>query len=156
VKPPLSQVGNSVFANLRGTWTDAHRKSNMEWRLGSSKRLWGQEVRYHKGWGKTAEDAYSAIRTAVTDSFGIRDGNCNLYLSGHSRGAGAALLVAAFADGRDDAVKAPCRTAGVWTFGSVKPYNGALNKVYNSKLGSKTFNWWNQIDVVGAGGFSRG
>ncbi|KIY91571.1 hypothetical protein MNEG_16393 [Monoraphidium neglectum] len=94
------KVGNSVFANLRGTWTDAHRKSNMEWRLGSSKRLWGQEVRYHKGWGKTAEDAYSAIRTAVTDSFGIRDGNCNLYLSGHSRGAGAALLVAARTTGR--------------------------------------------------------
>lgn len=95
---PLNSVvvikaGNQVFANLRGTWTQAHRDSNMEWRLGARKRVWGSMVRYHTGWGKTAEDAYAAVKTIVRD-FHIPRAECTMWLSGHSRGGGAALLTA--------------------------------------------------------------
>jgi len=140
------KAGNNVFANLRGTWTQAHRDSNMEWRLMGRKQMWGGPVRYHTGWGKTAEDAYSTIKAIVKD-FNITQAECRLWLSGHSRGGGAALLAAAFADGRDGRM-APCKVGGVWTFGSVKPFDSAFVNAYNEHLGSKTWNWWNQIDVV--------
>ncbi|GBF87546.1 hypothetical protein Rsub_00257 [Raphidocelis subcapitata] len=140
------KAGSSVFVNMRGTWTKAHRDSNMEWRLGPRRRIWGVAVRYHTGWGKTAEDAYAAVKRIIA-GFNLPQDECKLWLSGHSRGGGAALLTAAFADGRDGAA-APCKVAGVWTFGSVKPFDAAFAKIYNVKLGAKTWNWWNQIDVV--------
>ncbi|KAI8464183.1 MAG: hypothetical protein J3K34DRAFT_122834 [Monoraphidium minutum] len=143
------RAGSDVFVNMRGTWTQAHRDNNMEWRLGGRKRLWNQGVRYHTGWGKTAEDSYQAIKDIVTRRFNMTSapGGCTLWLSGHSRGGGAALLTAAFADGRDGRA-APCRVGGVWTFGSVKPYDASFVKAYNTKMGARTYNWWNQIDVV--------
>lgn len=140
--------GSDIFVNLRGTWTQAHRDNNMEWRLGGKRKIWGSAVRYHTGWGKSAEDAYQAIKDVVTTKFGISDAKCTVWLSGHSRGGGIALLSAAFADGRDGAA-APCKIGGVWTFGSVKPFDAAFVKAYTTKMGSKTWNWWNQIDVVG-------
>jgi hypothetical protein len=140
------KAGNSVFANMRGTWTQAHRDNNMEWVLSAQKKMWNAQVRYHSGWGTTAEDSYSALKAILKD-FGIPQSECKLWLSGHSRGGGAALLTAAFADGRDGSA-APCKVEGVWTFGSVKPFDSEFVKVYNEQLGAKTYNWWNQIDVV--------
>jgi hypothetical protein len=143
------KAGSSVFVNMRGTWTKAHRESNMEWRLGPRRRVWGVAVRYHTGWGKTAEDAYSAVKRIIA-GFNLPRDQCKLWLSGHSRGGGAALLTAAFADGRDGEA-APCKVSGVWTFGAVKPFDAAFAKIYDLKLGTKTWNWWNQIDVVRGG-----
>ena len=140
------QAGDDVLVNVRGTWTQAHRDNNMEWRLGARKRVWGAQVRYHTGWGKSAEDAWAAARAIVRD-FGLPRDRCRMHLSGHSRGGGVALLMAAFADGRD-AAGAPCRVGGVWTFGAVKPFDAAFARAYNARLGNVTWNWWNEIDVV--------
>jgi hypothetical protein len=148
------KAGSQVFVNFRGTWTRAHRESNMEWRLTPRERIWGANVRYHTGWGKTSEEAYTALKKILAD-FGIPKDECKLWISGHSRGGGVALLTAAFADGRDKDA-APCKVSGVWTFGSVKPFDPTFTRVYNSKLGAKTWNWWNQIDVVGGGQRPRG
>jgi hypothetical protein len=148
------KAGAQVFVNFRGTWTRAHRESNMEWRLLPRERIWGAGVRYHTGWGKTAEEAYAALKKILAD-FDIPKDECKMWISGHSRGGGVALLTAAFADGRD-AKAAPCKVGGVWTFGSVKPFDPAFTRAYSAHLGSKTWNWWNQIDVVGGGGVGAG
>ncbi|MEE8330225.1 MAG: lipase family protein [Acidimicrobiia bacterium] len=128
----VASDASRVFLAFRGTESDNPRDWVRDSQFATTK---GElETMVHSGFHKALDEVWTDMRPLATGG--------EVFLTGHSLGAGIATLAAARL--ADDGAT----VAGVYTYGQPRTGKADFAGAYQAALGSKTFRFVNHIDVV--------